>query len=151
MADTPVRELTELLPVILSTRPGNTRIIVHAGSFDILWGKTGSRILKKKRKEKDYFSFFFFYSPLYWRTWAKLCSTSPEAFRGCLCPNRGSDDLPSLRCRSPIKEMVKAATPMLSQNDEPLHGNNHRHHHSGVYQRWEGPHAASLKTSVIFK
>ncbi|KAL7380858.1 hypothetical protein ABVT39_025064 [Epinephelus coioides] len=46
-SDTSVRELTELLPVILSTHPNNMRIIIHAGSFDILRGKTGSEILKK--------------------------------------------------------------------------------------------------------
>ncbi|KAL7397468.1 hypothetical protein ABVT39_022517 [Epinephelus coioides] len=47
VSDTSVRELTELLPVILSTHPSNMRIIIHAGSFDILRGKTGSEILKK--------------------------------------------------------------------------------------------------------
>ncbi|KAL7374885.1 hypothetical protein ABVT39_008540 [Epinephelus coioides] len=47
VSDTSVRELTELLPVILSTHPSNMRIIIHAGSFDILQGKTGSEILKK--------------------------------------------------------------------------------------------------------
>ncbi|XP_049912611.1 uncharacterized protein LOC126397711 [Epinephelus moara] len=47
VSDTSVRELTELLPVILSTHPSNMRIIIHAGSFDILRRKTGSEILKK--------------------------------------------------------------------------------------------------------
>lgn len=47
MADTSVRELTELLPVILSTHSSNMRIIIHAGSFDILWRKTDSEIQKK--------------------------------------------------------------------------------------------------------
>ncbi|KAL7394085.1 hypothetical protein ABVT39_020320 [Epinephelus coioides] len=47
VSDTSVRELTELLPVILSTHPSNIRIIIHAGSFDILRRKTGSEILKK--------------------------------------------------------------------------------------------------------
>ncbi|KAL7381915.1 hypothetical protein ABVT39_013464 [Epinephelus coioides] len=47
VSDTSARELTELLPVILSTHPSNMRIIIHAGSFDILRGKTGSEILKK--------------------------------------------------------------------------------------------------------
>ncbi|KAL7394631.1 hypothetical protein ABVT39_000923 [Epinephelus coioides] len=44
VSDTSVRELTKLLPVILSTHPSNMRIIIHA---DILRGKTGSEILKK--------------------------------------------------------------------------------------------------------
>ncbi|KAL7393455.1 hypothetical protein ABVT39_011044 [Epinephelus coioides] len=47
VSDTSVRELTKLLPVILSTHPSNMRIIIHAGSFDILRKKTGSEILKK--------------------------------------------------------------------------------------------------------
>ncbi|KAL7386867.1 hypothetical protein ABVT39_014955 [Epinephelus coioides] len=47
VSDTSFRELTELLPVILSTHPSNRRIIIHAGSFDILRRKTGSEILKK--------------------------------------------------------------------------------------------------------
>ncbi|KAL7386858.1 hypothetical protein ABVT39_014914 [Epinephelus coioides] len=47
VSDTSVRELTELLPVILSTHPSNMRIIIYAGSFDILQRKTDSEILKK--------------------------------------------------------------------------------------------------------
>ncbi|KAL7404271.1 hypothetical protein ABVT39_012305 [Epinephelus coioides] len=47
VSDTTVTELTELLPVIPSTPPSNMRIIIHAGSFDILRRKTGSEILKK--------------------------------------------------------------------------------------------------------
>uniref|UniRef100_A0AAY5L4E8 C2 domain-containing protein n=1 Tax=Esox lucius TaxID=8010 RepID=A0AAY5L4E8_ESOLU len=45
MADTSVRELTEMLPVILSTHPSNMKIIIHTGTFDILQRKTGSEIL----------------------------------------------------------------------------------------------------------
>ncbi len=47
MVDTSVREQIKLLPVILSTRPSDMRVIIHAESFDILWRKTGSEILKK--------------------------------------------------------------------------------------------------------
>lgn len=49
MADTSVRELTEMLPIILSAYPSNIcmSIIIHTGSFDILQRKTGSEILKK--------------------------------------------------------------------------------------------------------
>lgn len=40
LADTSVRQLTGLLPVILSTHPCNWRIIVHAGYIDILQKET---------------------------------------------------------------------------------------------------------------
>ena len=46
-AYTMVRELVEILLTILSTHPECMRIIFHKGSFDILWKKTGSEILKK--------------------------------------------------------------------------------------------------------
>ncbi len=36
MVDTSVREQIKLLPVILSTRPSDMRVIIHAESFDIL-------------------------------------------------------------------------------------------------------------------
>ena len=47
VAYTPVTELTELLPVILSRHPSNMRITIHTGSFDILRRKTVSKVLKK--------------------------------------------------------------------------------------------------------
>lgn len=47
MADTSVRELTEVLPVILFTHPSIMRIIIHIGSSDNLQWKAGSEILKR--------------------------------------------------------------------------------------------------------
>lgn len=47
LENTSVRELIEVLPGILSRHPNNRRIIIHAGSFDILRKKTGSEILKQ--------------------------------------------------------------------------------------------------------
>lgn len=46
MGNTSMRELIEMLPTVLSTYPSNINIF-QVGSFDILWRKTGSEVLKK--------------------------------------------------------------------------------------------------------
>ncbi|KAL7372421.1 hypothetical protein ABVT39_015999, partial [Epinephelus coioides] len=99
VSDKSVRELTELLPVILSTPPSNMRIIIHAGSFDILRGKTGSEILKKD------FSLLL----------EKLTPAQPPRSQRRPSPpppqSPRSQHQPSPPPpRSPIKELVDAAT-----------------------------------------
>lgn len=47
LGNTSVRELLELLPSILNTRPSRTKIVIHSGSFDILRKKTGTETLKE--------------------------------------------------------------------------------------------------------
>lgn len=46
MGKTSMQELAEMLPIILSTYPSNINTF-HVGSFDILWRKIGSEVLKK--------------------------------------------------------------------------------------------------------
>lgn len=45
--NTSVREVAAMLPDIISTRPHIKKIVIHAGSFDILRNKSGSETLKK--------------------------------------------------------------------------------------------------------